>query len=362
MLGVGAKGDPMTYRVVQWTTGNVGRQSVEAIVAHPDLELVGCYAWSPDKAGRDVGELCGIAPTGVAATNDVDALLELKPDCVVYNPMWADVDEMVRILEAGSNIVSTAAFITGHSFGDGRRRIAEACERGGTSVFGSGINPGFADLIAIVSASGCDRIDKITVTETADSTGYDSPATELPVGFARPIDDPDLQQMTASATAVFEDAVRLIGDALGVEFDEVVCEAEYAATTEDLDLGSWQIPAGCVAGVSAGWHGKVGGRTIVELRVKWRKGQTLDPDWEMDSGYLVEIDGRPTIRTKVDILPPPDFQATTFGEFMVLGMILTAMPAINAIPNTVAAPPGIVTYNDIPLPLPLGLVSGLRAD
>ena len=114
--------------------------------------------------------------------------------------------------------------------------------------------------------------------------------------------------MTASATAVFEDAVRLIGDALGVEFDEVVCEAEYAATTEDLDLGSWRIPAGCVA-VSAGWHGKVGGRTLVELRVKWRKGQTLEPDWEMDSGYLVEIDGRPTIRTKVDILPPPDFQA-----------------------------------------------------
>ncbi len=176
----------MAYRVVQWTTGNVGRQSVEAIVAHPDLELVGCYAWSPDKAGRDVGELCGIAPTGVLATNDVDALLALNADCVVYNPMWADVDEMVRMLEAGSNVVSTAAFITGHSFGDGRRRIIEACERGGTSVFGSGINPGFADLIAIVSASGCDRIDKITVTETADSTGYDSPATELPVGFARP--------------------------------------------------------------------------------------------------------------------------------------------------------------------------------
>jgi hypothetical protein len=352
----------MAYRVVQWTTGNVGRQSVEAIVKHPDLELVGCYAWSPDKAGHDVGELCGIASTGVLATNDVDALLALKPDCVVYNPMWPDVDEMVRMLEAGSNVVSTAAFITGHSFGDGRRRIIEACERGGASVFGSGINPGFADLIAIVSASGCDRIDKITVTETADSTGYDSPATELPVGFARPMDDPDLQQMTASATAVFEDAVRLIGDALGVEFDEVVCEAEYAATTEDLDLGSWRIPAGCVAGVAASWHGKVGGRSIVELRVRWRKGQSLEPNWEMDSGYLIEIEGRPTIRAKVDILPPPDFHATTFGEFMVLGMILTAMPAVNAIPNVVAAPPGIVTYTDIPLPLPKGLVSGLPGD
>ena len=50
------------YRVVQWTTGNVGKSSVQAIAANPGLELVGCYAWSPDKVGRDVGELCGIDP------------------------------------------------------------------------------------------------------------------------------------------------------------------------------------------------------------------------------------------------------------------------------------------------------------
>ena len=299
----------------------------------------------------------GIGPTGVLATDDVDALLALEPDCVVYNPMWVDVDEMVRILDAGVNIVTTAAFVTGHSLGDGRRRIEDACARGGASVFGSGINPGFANLLAIVSAGVCDRIDKITVTESADTTGYDSPATELPVGFGRPIDDPELQQMTAAGTAVFEDAVRLIGDAIGVEFDEVVCEAEYAQTTEDLDLGSWQIPAGCVAGVAASWHGKVAGRTIVELRVRWKKGQTLEPDWPIDFGYLVEIDGRPTIRTKLDVLPPPDFEGTTFSDFMALGMILTAMPAINAIPAAVAAPPGIVTYTDVPLPLPRGLVS-----
>ncbi len=350
----------MTHRVVQWTTGNVGKQSVQAIVAHPDLELVGCYAWSADKVGRDAGELCGIEATGVLATDDVDTLLALKPDCVVYNPMWIDIDEMVRILEAGVNIVTTAAFVTGHSLGDGRSRIAEACARGGVSVFGTGINPGFASLLAIVSAGVCDRVDKITITESADTTEYDSPATELPVGFARPIDDPALQQMTASGTAVFEDAVRLIGDGLGVEFDEVVCEAEYAQTTEDLDLGSWQIPAGHVAGVAASWHGKVRGRTIVELRVRWKKGTTLEPDWPIDFGYLIEIDGRPTIHTKLDILPPDDFQGTTFADFMALGMILTAMPAINAIPTAVAAPPGIVTYTDVPLPLPRGLVPGTR--
>ena len=74
----------MAVRVVQWTTGNVGVRSVRAIVAHPDLELVGCYAWSAEKVGRDVGELCGIQPIGVRATDDVEALVSLGPDCVTY--------------------------------------------------------------------------------------------------------------------------------------------------------------------------------------------------------------------------------------------------------------------------------------
>src|SRR5258705_1259581 len=143
----------MTLRVVQWTTGNVGRRSVRAVVANPDLELVGCYAWSPDKAGRDAGELCGIDPVGVTATNDVDALFALQPDCVVYNPMWQDVDELVRILEAGVNVVSTAAFINGDGLGADRDRIVDACTLGSSTMFGSGINPGFAQLLTIVSAS-----------------------------------------------------------------------------------------------------------------------------------------------------------------------------------------------------------------
>ena len=319
----------MSLRVVQWTTGNVGKRSVRAVVDHPDLELVGCYAWSADKVGRDVGTLCGIDPLGVAATDDVDALLALKPDCVIYNPMWPDIDELVRILEA--------------------------CERGGATMFGTGISPGFAELLAIVATSICDRVDKVTVSEAADTTLYDSPTTEIPAGFGRPIDDPELPAMTAQGTAVFGEAVALVADALGVELDEIVCEAEYAQTTEDLDLGSWKIDAGCVAGLAASWQGRVGGRTVVDLNVRWKKGTALEPNWAIEDGWVIQIDGRPTVTTKIGFLPPPDFEATTFQDFMVLGMIMTAMPAVYAIPRVVEAAPGIVTYVDLPLVLPRGL-------
>jgi len=346
----------VTLRVVQWTTGNVGRRSVIAIARNPGLELVGCYAWSPDKVGRDVGELCGIDPLGVKATHDVDALLALRPDCVVYNPMWPSIDELVRILEAGVNVVSTAAFINGRRLGPDRKRLVDACERGRSSLFGTGVNPGFAELLGIVVAGVCDRIDKVTVSEAAHTALYDSPATEMPAGFGRPIDDPGLQAMTADATAVFGEAVAMVADALGVELDDIVCEAEYAKTATDLDFGSWQIAAGCVAGVAASWQGRVGGRTVVELNVRWKKAATLEPKWEIEDGWLIEVQGRPTVRTKVQFLPPPDFGAKSLADFMVLGLIMTAMPAIYAIPAVVAAPPGIVSYPDLPLPLPRGLV------
>jgi hypothetical protein len=346
----------VTLRIVQWTTGNVGKQSAIAIARNPGLELVGCYAWSPDKVGRDVGELCAVDPLGVTATDDVGALLALRPDCVVYNPMWPSIDELVRILEAGVNVVSTAAFINGRRLGPDRKRLVDACERGGSSLIGTGISPGWAELLGIVLAGISSRIDKITISEAAHTALYDSPDTEKPAGFGRPIDDPDLQKMTAAGTAVFAEAVAMMADALGVELDDIVCEAEYAKTTTDLDLGSWRIAAGCVAGVAASWQGRIGGRTIVELNVRWKKAPVLEPDWKIEDGYVIEVQGLPTVRSTLQFLPPPDFQAKSLADFMVIGHIITAMPAIHAIPAVVAAAPGIVTYTDVGLPLPRGLV------
>jgi hypothetical protein len=346
----------VAHRVVQWTTGNVGKRSVRAVTAHPDLELVGCYAWSADKVGRDVGELCGIDPLGVTATDDVDALLALRPDCVVYNPMWHRTDELLRILASGANVVSTAAFVNGRQLGADRDRILAACEAGRSSMFGTGISPGWVELMGIATANICDRIDKVTIAEASDTTLYDSPETELPAGFGRPIDDPELGPMAERGTAVFGEAVALVADAIGVELDEIVCEAEYAQATEDVVMDRWTIPAGHVAGVAASWQGRVGGRTVVEANVRWKKGQALDPDWAIEEGHVITVEGMPTVRVRLEYLPPPDFQATTFQELMVLGMVMTAMPAVNAIPHVVAARPGIVTYNDLPLPLPRGWV------
>jgi hypothetical protein len=162
--------------------------------------------------------------------------------------------------------------------------------------------------------------------------------------------------MTAAGTAIFGEAVRLMADALGLELDDVRCQSEYAQTTEHLDLGSWSIAPGCVAGVAVNWQGVVAGRAVVQLKARWRKGSHLEPDWQIEHGYLVDIQGRPCVKTRLEVYPADDFRATTFSDYMVLGMIMTSVPAVNAIPQVCRGRPGIVTYLDLPLVAPGGWV------
>ena len=344
----------MTLRIVQWTTGNVGKKALRAIARHPEMELVGCFAHSADKVGRDAGELAEIEKLGVQATDDVDALLALEPDCVSYNPLWPDVDEMERILRAGVNVSTTAGFVTGRGLG-ASERLDTAAKAGGVSLFGSGMNPGFANLLGLVSAGICDRVDRITVTESVDATGYASKETQESVGFGHEITNPELPAMVEAASAVFGDGVEMMADALHVDLEKAYCESEFAVATQDMDLGFMEIKEGCVAGMRASWHGIVDGESMIECRIAWKMGQHMEPDWPLEHGYLVRVEGSPEVRTRLEIRPPKGFVAKSPMDFMGLGMIMTAMPAVNAIPHVCGARPGIVTYRDIPLVTAAGL-------
>lgn len=343
-------------RVVQWTTGNVGRRTLRAILRHPDLELAGVFAHGDDKIGRDAAELCGHdQPTGVLATNDVDALIATGADACSYNPIWSDVDLLCRLLESGVNVISTSEFITGRWLGaEAVARLREAAERGGTTMFGTGVNPGFVNLFALVSTQICDRVDQVRVLESVDASAYESKETQEGVGFAHALDEPSLAERTRNASAVFGDAVALMGDALGVELDDITFGVDYAPATADNDLGFMTIPEGTVAGIDGSWRGTANGRDVIVLRFQWIMGRHVDAPFKVRHGYFVEIDGEPSVRSQFQILPPPDWSEP---GYMGLGMIMTAMPAVNAIPAVVAAPPGIATHATLPLVTAKGYVT-----
>lgn len=340
----------MPLRIVQWTTGLVGRSAVQAVLDHPDLELVGCYAWSADKVGQDVGELCALGrKIGIAATNDLAAILALRPDCVLYMPLEWVVDDMVRLLEAGINVVSTANFITGKSYGEkDMLRLDEAARRGGVSLYGSGINPGLANVLGLVSTAVCRRVDRVSVLESVDATAYASAQTWLDIGFASPPDSPGLYEKARKRMLVFLDSVEMMAAALEVALDGVRFDVEFGTATKDLDLGYMKIAKGTICGLKGVWSGIVNGRAVIELGLCWRLGDAMEPNWPTEEGYVIEVDGVPSVRARYAIQYPANL--TDFG-------IATANPAVNAIRAVVAARPGLVTADQLPLVMASGFVA-----
>lgn len=340
----------MTYRVIQWTTGNVGRRAVRAIVDHPQLELVGLYAHSADKIGKDAGDLCGIEKTGILATDDVKALLALGANCLSYNPLIPNLDELEMILEAGINVISTSGFITGQNMGDGvRERLDQAAKRGGASIFGGGINPGFMNYLPLALTAMCDRVYSISVTESADVRDYASPGIWEMLGWGQPIGAEGQGLLVQALNAHFCDGLDLIADALGFNLDDRRNEVEFTLATRDIRLPYMTFPKGTVAGQRTTWYGIAGGRPVITIRVIWKMGEDVEPNWPLEEGYHIEIEGEPTIRTRVEFSQPSLSGLSREERVMGLGMVATAMPVVNAIPAICEAEPGVRTYLDLPL-------------
>jgi 2,4-diaminopentanoate dehydrogenase len=336
-------------RVVQWTTGNVARQSVAAIVERPELELVGVYAYSKEKAGRDAGELAGLGRTlGVTATDDIEAIVALAPDCVLYMPLHPDVEHLTRLLRAGINVLTTASFLTGRAYGDAARAaLDEAAREGGASLFGSGINPGWADQLAAAASAICRKVDRVTVFESFDIGTWAGDANQDELGWGRPAGDPGHAEDVIKATAPFGDAVEAIAELLGTTIDDVRCEVDFAHATKDLDIPGRPVARGTVAGLDVRWIGVSGGAEVTEAHIRWTVTGELDPAWEVAMAYLIEVRGHPQVNLRVEVLPQ-DMASMTLEEMLAIGSVITAMPVVNAIHAVVAARPGIVTYADLP--------------
>jgi hypothetical protein len=336
---------------VQWTTGHVARQAVRAVLGRPDLELVGAFAWSPEKDGVDVGELCGLDPVGVTATSDLATLLALEPDCVVYSPLHLDAAELATLLRAGVNVVTTAELITGSSLGAaGRDALHQAALDGDATLFGSGMNPGFAQLLAGVAAGISSGVRQVTVSESVDVALYVGDANFAPMGWGRPRHDPGHADDVRAGTAVFAEAVELLGRLLGVAYDEVRCDVAFAHATEDVHLDAMVIERDHVAAMDVNWVGVVAGRDAVRVQQRWLASTHIDPAWTVEHGYRIDVAGDPNLRLALDIWPTDaDMADLTKDTMHSIGMRITATPVVNAIPVVCAAPPGLATYADLPV-------------
>ena len=226
----------MTYRVIQWATGNVGKQAVEGILGHPELELVGCRVYSEEKAGRDVGEICGLAPTGVEATNDEAEALAVEADCVVYTPILGNTGEIIRILESGKNVVTPVGwFHPGRA--TGAADVEAACRRARVSLHGTGIHPGgITERFPLMASAMCRDIRHVRAEEFSDIRNYDAEFVVREVMlFGKPPEEARHSSMVRILGEGFCQSIDLVAEGLGLTLDpDLRTEHEFAVATADI--------------------------------------------------------------------------------------------------------------------------------
>jgi 2,4-diaminopentanoate dehydrogenase len=359
----------LTYRVIQWSVGGVGRAPLGALLASSDFEVVGVFTHSETRVGRDAGELAGLGiRAGIPATSVADDLLDLHPDCVVFTstgetrPKQA-VAELARILSSGANVVSSSMMNpTYPPAADPRsvRSLSEACRQGGSSLFTSGIDPGFGgDALPMAALQICERVETIRIQEISDYGSHTDPAWAAPYGFGQlegapaPILDPGVP------TYFWGGMVRLLADLLPVEVEgvEEFCERWYTPESFDVPIG--RIEESTLAAVRFGVAGIVDGEPRLFAEHITRMHPDAAREWPRppdgsSSVHRVAIEGRPNLT--LDLCLSGDGRRGGANQ----GLLATAMRLVNAIPAVVAAPPGMVSPLDLRLGVGRALMAGHR--
>jgi hypothetical protein len=341
----------VSYRVVQWATGNVGRAAIEGVLGHPDLEVAGCWVHSPDKEGIDIGTLAGRAPIGIAATRDVDALLALDADCVVYSPIFADVDVVTRLLESGKNVVTPLGWFYPPS--EERAQLDAICRAAGVTLHGTGIHPGgiterFPLMVSALSGS----ITRVRAEEFSDIRTYGAPDVVRDwMLFGKTPEEARQSIMAEALGAGFGQSVRMVADELGFAIEpDLRTTHEMAVATAPIESPIGPIAPGLVAAQRFRWEGLVDGEPVVTAAVNWLMGEDhLDPPWRFGADgehFEVEITGDPDCLVTFRKLHPATVEA---GLARNPGIVATAMHCVNAVPYVCRAEPGLRTYLEMPL-------------
>lgn len=341
----------MTYRVIQWATGGVGRAAVEGIVSHPELELVGCWVHSKDKVGRDVGEICGGERMGIAATDDEEALLAQDADCVLYAPVVANRKQVVRILESGKNVVTPLGW-----FYPGKRDVADleaACRKGGATLHGTGIHPGgVTERFPLMVSALSRNITHVRAEEFSDLRTYAAPFVVGEImRFGKTPEEAAESPMLDALAGGFLESVDMLADTLGFGIDAFKrMEHECAVATRPIDSPIGMIEPGRVAAQRFTWEATVNGEPVITVRTNWFMGEDgFDPGWSFGpegERFEIEVTGDPSARVVFHGWHPESIER---GLKRNPGIVATAIHCVSAIPYVCRAEPGIRTYLDLPL-------------
>lgn len=346
----GVQANGRRLRVVQWATGNIGMRSMRAVIEHPQLSLVGLYVYSDDKLGRDAGELCGLAPIGVKATRNVEDIVALKADCVLYMPQQINADHLCKLLESGSNVVTTRTEFHLASRIDPalRERIEEACRRGGSSLHSTGSSPGFiTEAVPLALLSIQRRLDCLQISEYADCSSRNSPEMIFQImGFGNAPHPQAEAGRVHHIKNAFGPSLQMVAESLGLTFDSIEGHGDVAFAKRDTVIAAGTVKAGTVAALRTTVSGMHKGKPLVSFTAYWFITEDIDKDWGLrGDGWRVRVDGDAPLEMDLTFTVSPELKAATTPGY-------TAHRAVNAVAYVCAAAPGIRTSAELPQFIP----------
>lgn len=341
------------YRVIQWATGGVGRAAIQGVIRHPELDLVGCWVHSVDKNGRDAGELAGEQSVGVTATTDIEKLLALDADCVMYSPLLPDDTVVAALLRSGKNVVTPVGWVYPDRQNPAVAAIEAAALAGGVTLHGSGIHPGgITERFPLMVSSLSSAITHVRAEEFSDLRTYNSPMVVREVmGFGLTPERAMNGPIAAILEGGFKASVRMVADQLGFDAEPRIRSGqEVAVAVNGSDELIVPMEPGTVAARRFRWQALVDGRPVVTAAVNWLMCEVeLDPPWTLGPDgerFEVEITGDPDVLLNFKGLQP---ESVAQGLIRNPGVVAAANHCVNAIPYACRAEPGIQTYLDLPL-------------
>lgn len=342
-------------RVAHVGTGLTGREALRGILSHPGLELVSLWVSSPDKVGRDAGDLVGLDTAGVVAVGSLDEALACAPDVLSYcgNGLGREasvVAEAARALESGVDVITISLLNMLYP----PAAPAELCQpllaaatAGGSTFLSTGLDPGFSsDLLPMALLTLSDSVEHIRIQEIGVYDHYDvEPVIRGIMGFGQP-PSYDAPIATGGAFVAFwGPMVRQLADRLSMDLDEIIGTSDYAVHDQDLNTSVGPMAAGTVVARRVACEGRVAGRAVITAEHITRMTADVALDWPTfdgigESNYRITIDGNPSMRCDLDLGRSGGVWGSVSG---------TAMRLVNLIPEVAAAPAGLVSALDLPL-------------
>jgi hypothetical protein len=329
------------------------------VIDNPRTELVGAWKYSSSGTDIDVGEYCGLGRAGVVATRSIDEIVKLDADVVLYMPMRCDVDEVCTLLASGKNVIATPFAFYAECFPEvDRSRIKAACEQGNATLYGTGINPGFAGMVQPVALSGMSKdIEKVTISERANWSYYNNGDITFDcMKFGAPKKQATLEKNDFARfnSDIFSEQIYMLAAAWGLTLDELKVTQDLQVAAEDFDIMTGHVAAGTVSGQRYQWQGIIDDRVLIEIDALWNVGEHYPEHWPTpQDGWTVMIDGSPTLQTHFLCCASLDPAAnSTLEDHIHATEIATAMMAFNAIEAVCAAPSGITSAYELPLSRP----------